>query len=284
MQYFTRMFPLDILTQLENRGSLTALVHQAIRTAITTRKLPAGGKLSVPDLARRLKVSRTPVKESLARLEQEGLVSTIPNRGPFVAVLEADDAREIYQVREMLEGLVAHLATAKADAGAIRALRRLLQAQEKALRSGDLQAIMRVDMEFHRRLRVLSGNGRAAALLQNLQDQIRIVFATSIAIPGRREKAIAEHRRILAAIQKGDPDAAEQAAREHIRNIREAVLAWVAMGRDGGPRGTYPGGDGPAVARPAASVGQLLSSRSGAADRGGSQPRATDRRKEGRPW
>lgn len=284
MQYFSRMFPLDILTQLENRGSLTALVHQAIRTVITTRKLPAGGKLSVPDLARRLKVSRTPVKEALTRLEQEGLVTTIPNRGQFVVLLEADDAREIYQVREMLEGLVAHLAAAKADAGAIRALRRLLQAQEKALRSSDLQAIMRVDMEFHRRLRGLSGNGRAAALLQNLQDQIRIVFATSITIPGRREKAIAEHRRILAAIQKGDPDAAEQAAREHIRNIREAVLAWLAMGRDGGPPGTYRGGAGPAVARPAAGVEELLSSHTGAAYRGGSRPRATDRRKEGRPW
>lgn len=215
----------DALPQLGNRGSLTVLTYEAIRSAITTRKLPAGSKLSVPTLATRLNVSRTPVKEALARLEREGLVTTIPNRGAFVSFLGADDVREVYQLRETLEGLAARLATEKADARTLAGLKGLLRAQEKALRSGDTETIMKVDMEFHRRLRDISGNRRLDTLLQNLQDQVRIVFATSITIPGRREKAIAEHPEILAAMEKGDPEGAERAAREHIRNVRETVLA-----------------------------------------------------------
>lgn len=225
--------PLDALPQLGSPASLTALAYEAIRAAITDRKLPAGSKLSVPELASRLKVSRTPIKEALARLEREELVSTIPNRGAFVSFLGADDVREVYQLREMLEGLVARLAAEKVDAPAILTLKGLVRAQEKALRADDLPTIIKTDMEFHRRLRELAGNRRLDALLQNLQDQVRIVFATSITIPGRRQKAIAEHREILEAIERADPEAAERAARGHIRNVREAVLD--STGASNGP-------------------------------------------------
>jgi len=183
------MFPADVLPRLENPASLTGLTYEAIRNAITGQKLPAGSKLSVPKLATRLNVSRTPVKEALARLERDGLVTTILNRGAFVSFLGFEDVREVYQLREMLEGLVARLVAEKAEASAIVTLKGLVRAQEKALRSGDREATMRMDMQFHRRLREFSGNRRVEVLLRNLQDQIRIVFATSIAIPGRREKA-----------------------------------------------------------------------------------------------
>lgn len=213
-------------------ASLTALAYEALRSAITARTIPAGSKLSVPQLASQLKVSRTPVKEALARLEREGLVTTIPNRGSFVSLLGAGDISEVYQIREVLEGLVARLAVERAERAAVPTLRALVRSQQAALRSGDVNAIMRVDMAFHRHLQALAGNERLTALLQNLQDQIRIVFATSITIPGRREKAIAEHRRILAAIERGDAAGAERAARDHIRNVREAVLASLP----GGPK------------------------------------------------
>ena len=117
------------------------------------------------------------------------------------------------------------------------ALRRLLAEQARALRANDLDAIMRIDMAFHRELRSLAGNRRLAALLQTLQDQVRMVFATSITIPGRRQRAVAEHRKILAAVEARDPRAAERAAREHIRRVREAVLAHLgAAGAPGRPR------------------------------------------------
>lgn len=227
----------DALAPLGPPPSLTSRAYEALRAAITSRGLPPGQKLSVPALARQLNVSRTPVKEALVRLEQEGLVATIPHRGPFVAFLGADDVREIYEVREVLEGLVAALAATRADGARRAALRRLLAEQARALRANDLDAIMRFDMAFHRELRSLAGNRRLATLLQTLQDQVRMVFATSITIPGRRQRAVAEHRKILAAVEARDPRAAERAAREHIRRVRDAVLAHLgAAGAPGRPR------------------------------------------------
>lgn len=231
------MLPSVTLPRIENPAGLTALTYDAIRAAIVGRKLPAGSKLSVPELASRLRVSRTPVKEALTRLEREGLVTTVPNRGSFVSFLSADDVREVYQLREMLEGLVCRLAAEKVQAGHVRALRRLLRTQEQALRSANIDRIIQVDLEFHRYLRELAGNRRLKALLQNLQDQIRIVFATSITIPGRRQKAVAEHLKILAAIERRDPEAAERAAREHIAEVRAAVLAELTAGPAGAEAG-----------------------------------------------
>ncbi len=247
---------LPALVAVEPPLRLAARAYTALRAAITARELGAGRKLSVPALARQLNVSRTPVAEALARLEQEGLVVTVPNRGPFVAFLGADDVREIYEVREVLEGLVARLAALRADGREGARLRGLLGAQDRALHSGSVDAIMRVDMEFHRRLRVVAGNRRLAKVLQTLQDQVRTVFATSITIPGRREGALAEHREILASIERRDPDAAERAARTHISQVRAAVLARLAsttrVPAKGGGRVTRRrgagGGPGPATA------------------------------------
>jgi DNA-binding GntR family transcriptional regulator len=227
------MATLDPLSQLDRGKSLAVRAYEAIRTVITTQQLVAGSRLSVPALAQRLNVSRTPVKEALARLEREGLVATRTNRGACVAFLSAADVGEIYHLREALEGLAARLAAERASPADIRTLKGLIEAQEQALKLRDMDAVMDVDMEFHRRLRELSGN-RLATILQNLEDQVRTVLATSITIPGRREQATREHRTILTSIERHNPRLAEGAARDHIRNIREAVLAFIGAHRDAG--------------------------------------------------
>jgi DNA-binding GntR family transcriptional regulator len=224
---------LDRLTHLDRGESLAVRAYEAIRAAITTQQLVAGSHLSVPALAQRLNVSRTPVKEALARLEREGLVATRTNRGACVAFLCAADVHEIYHLREALEGLAARLAAERASPADIKVLKGLIEAQEQALKVRDMDAVMDVDMEFHRRLRELSGN-RLANILRNLEDQVRTVLATSITIPGRREQATREHRTILASIERHNPDSAESAARDHIRNIRESVLRFIEAHRGAG--------------------------------------------------
>jgi DNA-binding GntR family transcriptional regulator len=98
------------------------------------------------------------------------------------------------------------------------------------VRRGDLDAHIRIDLEFHRLTLERGGNRRLERVLQTLQDQIRIVFRTSATVPGRMVRAVEEHRRILAALTVGDPDLAEVAARAHVRTIREAVMAYVREG------------------------------------------------------
>lgn len=205
--------------------SLSDRVYQVLRQHIADRRFKPGSKLSVPRLASQLGVSRTPVKEALERLRRDGLVTTLTNRGAFVTIIRREDVDEIYQMREMLEGLATRLAAAKIDPSLLAHLRDLLHQSEAAVRQCDVKAHIRVDLEFHRLIREHGGNRRVIRALDNLQDQIRIVFRTSAAIPGRMPKALEEHRRILDALEAGDADRAERAARDHIRRIREAVLA-----------------------------------------------------------
>ncbi|MDQ7849257.1 MAG: GntR family transcriptional regulator [Armatimonadota bacterium] len=217
--------PIQGLPPVEVLPSLSERVYVALKQSIAEQKLKPGSKLSVPRLAAALGVSRTPVKEALERLAQDGLVTMLPNRGAYVAILRWEDVNEIYQMREMLEGLATRLAADRMDDELLRRLRDLLQQGESAVRRRDIDAHIRIDLEFHRLIRARGGNRRLVRALDNLQDQIRIVFRTSATIPGRMPKALEEHRRILAALAAADPDQAERAARDHVRRIREAVLA-----------------------------------------------------------
>jgi len=213
------LVPVDALPSLSDR------VYAALKHHIAEQKLRPGSKLSVPRLAAQLGVSRTPVKEALERLGQDGLVTMLPNRGAYVAILHWEDVNEIYQMREMLEGLATRLAAARMNGDLLERLRDVLRQGETAVRQGSIEGHIKIDLEFHRLIRAQGGNRRLVRALDNLQDQIRIVFRTSAAIPGRMPMALEEHRRILAALEAADPDEAEQAARDHVRRIREAVLA-----------------------------------------------------------
>lgn len=146
-------------------------------------------------------------------------------------VINAEDVNEIYQMREVLEGLATRLVASVMDEERLAALEGLLRAGEEAVRRGDLSEHTRIDLEFHRRIREWAGNRRLARALDNLQDQVRIVFRTSAAIPGRMQKALKEHRQMLNALAAGNPDQAEAAARTHIRQIREAVMAYLAASK-----------------------------------------------------
>jgi DNA-binding GntR family transcriptional regulator len=232
--------PTDALGPLEAVPSLSDRVYQALKRHILSQALKAGTKLSVPQLARQLGVSRTPVKEALERLSKDGLVTTLPNRGAFVAILREQDVNEIYQMREILEGLAARLAAVTIDEALLDRLRDLMGRHEAAVARGDLDAHVTIDLEFHRTIRERAGNRRLMDALDTLQDQIRIVFRTSATIPGRMQKAVEEHRAILRALERRDPDAAETAARRHILHIREAVLAHLGGAVASGPASTGP--------------------------------------------
>lgn len=215
---------LDSLSPMETGPSLSDRVYDTLLKHIVGQILKPGTRLSVPRLAHRLGVSRTPVKEALERLTQEGFVTTLPNRGAFVTIYRREDLDELYQLREVLEGLAARLAAPKMDSGLLEELRGLLSRGEAAVGKGDIFAHATIDLEFHRLIREQAGNRRLARTLDNLQDQIRVVLRTSATIPGSMQKALAEHRTILAALEVRDPDGAERATRSHVRRIREAVL------------------------------------------------------------
>lgn len=199
-------------------------VYETIRDAIISGKFSPGTKLTVDDLSKELNVSRTPVKEALVRLEREGLVENIPRRGMYVAKISIEDALEIYELREVLEGFAVRKASENIDKESLKLLKEILSKGEKYIRNGNFKDYSNIDEQFHKILWNLSGNKRLFRILENIRSIIRLLMTSSVNIPGRASASLLEHRKILSAIEKNNPELAESYMKEHIKNVKEIVI------------------------------------------------------------
>lgn len=195
-------------------------VYDDLRELIVAGDIPA--KVSESELAQRLKVSRTPVREALERLHGDGLVDT-RGRGVRLIELDAHALRAVYRVRAALEALTAELLAERQQTGeiapaAFNALTTLADQADKATRDGDLTAGATHNRAFHLRIAELAGNAPARDALQRIWDQIVISTKRSLVAPARAEAVDEEHRNLLAAITNGDPDKAAVIARAHVLN------------------------------------------------------------------
>jgi DNA-binding GntR family transcriptional regulator len=211
---------LQSLAPHERIGDAT---YAAIRGAIIGRVLAPGSRLVVDRLARDLNVSRTPVKEALAKLEREGFVTTVPRRGASVTTITREDLEDIYLLREVVEGLSARLAAMRVAEAILGRLDALIDHGATVLAAQDFDAYAELGVEFHRQIRIASGHRRLQALMENLEGQMRLLISTSAALPGRRLLSVAEHRQIKAALERRDPAAAEAAMRRHVANALTAL-------------------------------------------------------------
>lgn len=198
-------------------------VYERIRDAIFAGTLPPGARLSVPSLADRLGVSRSPVREAVVRLTQNRLAVEEPRRGAVVTRIGKAELARIYEVREVLEGLTARLAARRGDPQLSAKLADVLQEHERAVEADDIAAHTEIDMRFHSLIRHSCGNPEAARLLDDIQTQIRLAMLTTTVTAGPH-KAVADHRALYRAIRDRDPGQAEHTARAHIARLREALL------------------------------------------------------------
>jgi len=205
------------------RTTLNREAYKALRQAILGRKISPGQKLVVRVLAEDLGLSPTPVKEALSALEREGLVVAVPHRGYFVLEPRLEDVREIYSLREVLEGLAARLAVENDGKALLRKLERLFSKQREAADQGDIDTYGDLDLAFHRTFWEASGSKRLLAAAETIDGQIRMLISSSAAIPGRLPQSRAEHEAILQAVRDKDPQAAEAAMRTHVRNAGQAL-------------------------------------------------------------
>ncbi|WP_337871579.1 GntR family transcriptional regulator [Meiothermus sp.] len=205
------------------RTTLNREAYKALRQAILGRKIPPGQKLVVRVLAEDLGLSPTPVKEALSALEREGLVLAVPHRGYFVLEPSLEDVREIYGLREVLEGLAARLSVENAGKVLVKKLEKLFNKQREAADRRDIETYGDLDLAFHRCLWEASGSKRLLAAAETIDGQIRMLINSSAAIPGRLPKSRAEHEAILQAVRDKNPEAAEVTMRTHVRNAGQAL-------------------------------------------------------------
>lgn len=207
-------------------------VYNALREAILTGRLQAGTRLVEREIARQLGVSRTPVREAIRKLELEGLVQQVPRRGVVVAQMSARDALEVYTIRAVLEGLAARLAAERISPSKLKRLNELVEAMEKACEHNDEEALQTLHMEFNAIIYEAAESPRLHQLISNLADYIVGFTKVGYSVPGRMRAATCEHRALVEALGKGDSRLAEEIARQHIENSRQAYFIQLALSDD----------------------------------------------------
>jgi DNA-binding GntR family transcriptional regulator len=198
-------------------GSRADFVFESLRDAIWDGRIGRGVRLREEEIARNMGVSRTPVREALQRLQQRGLLVVGAGRGLVVAELRHDQVVELYAMREVLEGSAARFAAQRATEAEIAHLSRL----QRELRhiNKDAMKLVMLNRQFHQVIYHAAHNQYLMQTLDLLLDSFALLNHTTFRMPKRRESD-EEHQKIVEAIEKRDPDQAEQAARAHIRNAQ----------------------------------------------------------------
>ncbi len=192
--------------------------YERLKTEILNGQLPPGFQAPEPDIATRLGMSRTPVREALIRLEADGLVDLVPRRGAKVLPISLQDICEIYQILSALEALAAGTACRKAGDEALAEIEEVLNDADDALERQDIEAWAVHDDRFHRLMAKASGNLRLEAEIEGFLDQVYRANTVLLRLNKAPASNAADHRKIVQAIREGDTDSATETARLHRLN------------------------------------------------------------------
>jgi DNA-binding GntR family transcriptional regulator len=206
--------------------TIASRLTEDLTEAIVRGEIPAGKKLSEPDLARRYEVSRGPLREALRRLEGRGLIRHVPHAGTRVVTLEREEILELSRVREALEGMAARLAAERMSDAEIDELSTLLDEHEKTVKrtQGREYFQQEGDLDFHYRIVKGSRNPKLIALLcGDLYHLVRMYRYQASKNVSRPQKALAEHRRVVEAIAERDGELAELLIRRHLSASRASI-------------------------------------------------------------
>lgn len=211
---------------------LYVLVLDVLREAIINGTLKPGEKILEAQLAEELGISRTPVREAMRKLEQEGFVRIIPRKGACVAEFSEGDIEETFQVRLALELLAVELASEKMDASGAAALEKVLQEEEIAIESGSLVEQVEKDAEFHEHIYRIAGNQKLIQIMGNLREQITRFRFVSIGGRGRGKEVLLEHMGIFEALKQRNAALARERIDRHVRSTQEALIAAIRRSRE----------------------------------------------------
>jgi DNA-binding GntR family transcriptional regulator len=199
------------------------LVHELLRSRIIGLELEPGAALSENDLAAELGVSRTPVRESLILLGEEGLVDVYPQMGTFVARIRVRDIAAAQFLREALECAALRDGVERASEQDLADLRGLLAAQAEAEQRDDREGFFRLDEEFHARLMAASGHPEAWPVVSQAKAQLDRARRLSLPLTSQLSLLVGQHTAVVDLLEQRDLDRADEALREHLRLVFKDV-------------------------------------------------------------
>ena len=206
-------------------SGLNGRVFRMLESGILTGKYPAGSALTEQTVSLDCGVSRTPARAALQRLEQEGLVRLVPNKGAVVLGISADDLVDIYQIRMRVEGLAAAMAATRLTQEVKNKLEENVELAEFYIARGDAQKLRDLDSNFHEILFEASGSRMILQTLSELHHKIGVWRAKSLNDPARVKESVAEHRAILDALIGGDATLADRLVSEHVERAMKHLLS-----------------------------------------------------------
>ena len=189
------------------------------------KHLKPGTKLLEVKIAKQMGVSRTPVREAIRELVAEGFVKMIPNQGVIVSIASIEDTQEVLQIRSVLEGLAARLATKVINGEEIKELEQYIEQMEYYANKDNALAFSKMDVEFHELILNICGNNRLIQIRKNLSDQAHRYRIRSLSIPGRLKHSLKEHQEIVKALKRKDSEQAGRLSQKHIENVLKNILA-----------------------------------------------------------
>ncbi|MCR4416436.1 MAG: GntR family transcriptional regulator [Ignavibacteria bacterium] len=219
----------NISLNLEDLKPLRDKIASSIRESILTGKLKPGERLMELDLANQLGISRTPVREAFLQLESEGFVQVIPRKGAVVTETSFNDAKETYEIKSVLEGLAAKLATSFLTEEQIDELVELNNQMKKISKTKekDYQKFLQLNSKFHKIINESCGNSKLIKLIHNLRHQTFRYNYLFLSLISHLEHSVQEHEKIIMAIKKRNQNLVEELVKRHNENAKEALIKFI---------------------------------------------------------
>jgi DNA-binding GntR family transcriptional regulator len=208
----------------ESAGTLQEQAYDYVKSQIMNLDLKPGQYITDSQVASELNVSRTPVREALRRLEQEGLLVNLARRGWKVYALSLEDIHEIFDIKVSLEGMIARQAADCQDEALRSALKEAMERMKWAGEVGDDEAWHEADDQLHQVIFAMGGNERASSIIQNLNDQWHRVRIGFLAMQGRIARSNPEHEAVIQEILDGNGHEAERLMHLHLNNVRDELV------------------------------------------------------------
>lgn len=213
----------DLTLNMDAYLPLRDVVFNTLREAILRGDLRPGERLMELQLAAKLGVSRTPIREAIRMLEQEGLAVTTPRKGAEVAGMTLKDMEDVLEIREALDDLAVRIACDKISDEQLQDLINAKNSFEESTKTGDVKQIAQADVIFHDVIYDATGNPKLVTLLSNLREQVYRYRVEYIKDSNNYPILIAEHEAIVEGLRLHDRKAVTMAMQEHVRNQAAAV-------------------------------------------------------------
>ena len=205
-------------------GMLRADVYQEIKNGILNQIYMPGEALTENRLCSSLGVSRTPVREAFAQLESDGLVQSVPNKGVIVRGIALQDIKDIYDIRQCIEGKAVKKACLNIDKEGISRIEGMLKREEVQVANGDYEGFQNSDYEFHDEIIKSSGSRVFQNVLMLMMQNTRVARIRSLSAGQRIKKSLEEHYSIYEALLEADPDKCYEKMILHIGNAKESFI------------------------------------------------------------